>query len=136
MASRTFLGRGLVKQDGFAGDALQVFVASCAAHVLVGAFQRKASAGFMVEQRWLPARAVVAVGARGHAACFCELRAMDIFVALLAARRGSAEVHMNEAGLHGWRLVAIHASRGAMGADQREICFRVIEAAQVFPSFG
>ncbi len=68
VAGCAFFRRGFVEQYWLAGHALYIFVTGSTAHILMRALQRKASACLVIEQRRLPARAVVALSAGRDAA--------------------------------------------------------------------
>jgi hypothetical protein len=86
----------------------------------------------MVKQRWFPLCAAVALGAPRDTD-LDELPTVNVLVALLALRRRCFEVHVDQPGFLIGRLVAIHASCGAMRANQRKGSFGVIEPFQFFP---
>ena len=106
-----------------------------AADVLVRAREREGGPFVVVESRGLPLCATVAIGAGGDVSSG-ELAAMGIGMARLAPEWSLGEIGVDEVGSHVGRLVAINARHGAMGADQRELGFGVIEAGKVFPVLG
>jgi hypothetical protein len=59
------------------------------------ALERKSGSLVMIEQGWLPARAVVAVRATRDAAYSRELCAVNVGVALLALLGSSVEIHIH-----------------------------------------
>ena len=65
MAGRAVLWRGLVEENRFVGDGFVQFVTISTPDVLVCATQGERGPLFVIEQRGLPFRAVVAVGAGG-----------------------------------------------------------------------
>jgi len=89
----------------------------------------------VVESRGLPLCAIVAIGA-GRDVSPGELAAMWVGMARLAFERSLGEIGVDELGSQVGRLVAINAGHGAMGADQRELGFGVIEAGKLFPVPG
>ena len=101
----------------------------------MSAAQRELRSLLMVEERGLPFCAVVALCAAGNIG-FCELLAMDVFVAVFALSRSRFEIHVDQLRLEIRRLVAIHASCGAMRSQQWEFRFRVIEAGKLLPGLG
>lgn len=133
MASRAFLGRRLVEEDRFALHQFGGLVTGLAAHILMRALQRKTRACFVVEQRWLPLGAVVAVGAGRDLRGIGELQTVNIFVALLALVGSSLEVHVHEVGFHVGRLVTIDTGCGAMCPNQRKCRLGMIELLQLLP---
>jgi len=135
VATLTLLGCRLVKEHLLAPDHPNLFVASFAADVFVQTLQGKGSAFVMVEQRRLPLRAVVTVGA-GRDSIFRELLAVDILVALLTLGRRSGEIGRDELRFHVGRLVTIDAGGGLVRSHQWERCLRVVEARKFFPRFG
>lgn len=127
MAGGAFPGGGFVEKDGPAGYGPGQLVASFAADVLVRALQGKCSPLIVVEQRGLPASAVVALGA-GRDSALGKLSAVDVLMAFLTLRRRGLEVHIDQTRfLVGW-LMAVHAGGGSMCAQQGKGSFRVIEA--------
>lgn len=106
-----------------------------AAHILVGAAQRELRSLLMVEKRRFPFCAAVALRAAGNVG-FCELLAVDVFMAVFALGRGGFEIHVDQSGFEIRRFVAVHASGGAMRSKQREFRLRVIEAGEFFPRLG
>lgn len=135
MARCAILRSGLVEEYGLSFDQAGQGMAPLTAHVTVHPLQRELSAGVMVEERRLPLRAVVAVGAGGHA-ILCELLAVDIFVALLALGRRGLEIHIDQGGFQIGRLVAVHAGGGAMGPDQWEGSPGMVEVGEFLPGLG
>src|SRR6266852_3568491 len=105
------------------------------ADVLVCAREREGGPCVVVESRGLPPCAIVAIGA-GRDVSLGELAAMGVGMARLALERSLGEIGVDELGSHVRRLVAINAGHSAMGADQRELGFGVIETGKVFPVPG
>lgn len=136
MAGSTLFGSGLVKKDILASDRFHEFVAGVATHILVGTSQGEGCALLMVEQGWLPARAVVAVRAGSDMGRIDELRSMSVLVAFLAFHRGCLEVHIGKIGFHSSGLVTVDASRGSMSTEERKVSFRVVKSPQVLPVRG
>ena len=110
-------------------------MAIIAAYVLVRAREREGGPFVVVESRGLPPCVIVAIGA-GRDVSLGELAAMGVAMARLTLERSLGEIGVDEVGSHVGRLVAINAGHGAMGADQRELGFGVIEAGKVFPVPG
>src|ERR1700693_142390 len=110
-------------------------MAIIAADVLVRARECEGGPFVVVESRGLPLCAIVASGA-GRDVSPGELAAMGVGMARLALERSLGEIGVDELGSQVGRLVAINAGHGAMGADQRELGFGVIEAGKVFPVPG
>jgi len=73
----------------------------------------KGSACLVIEERRFPTRAVVAVGARGHAG-LGKLGAMNVLMTLFALSRRGREIHVNEGGLEGRRFMAIDTGGSAV----------------------
>jgi len=130
------LRRGLVEQHLLAFHIAEEFVAAGTADVFVRAGQGKLGALVMIEKRWPPLGSVVAIGAWGNAFGPHKLTAMNVGMAFLAFRRGLREVHVDELCFQVRRPVAVDASHGPMGAEQRELGPVVIEACEVFPALG
>lgn len=135
MTGGTFLGRRFVEQDALAGNLPHQFVAAIAAHIAVFTLQWERSALTVVEKRWLPLRAVVAIPAPRDLV-LCKLLAVDVFVTAFTLSRGSLEVYIGQPSLLVWRFVAVHARGCTMSANQRESGCRMIEAGQLFPGLG
>ena len=119
MAGRAFLGRRLVEQHSLALHHPAGFVAGFATDVAMGSLQRERRSLIVIEQRWLPLGGVVALCAWGYAV-LGKLLSMNVFMALLALARRCLEVHVQQAGLHVRRLVAIDARGRTMRACQRK----------------
>lgn len=114
MAGRAFFRGRLVEQHRFAAHRLNVLVAGFAVHILMRPLQRKGGTALVVEQGWLPFKAVVAVGALGDLAGIGELRPVDVLMALFAFGWRRLEVGLHQLGPQIRRLVAIDTSRAAM----------------------
>lgn len=127
VAGGAFPGGGFVEKDGAAGYGPGQLVASFAADVLVRALQGKCGPLIVVEQRGLPASAVVTLGA-GRDSGLGELPAVDVLVAFLTFRRRRLEVHIDQTRFLVRRFMAVHAGGGSMCAQQGKGSFRVIEA--------
>src|SRR6202162_334688 len=110
-------------------------MAIIAAHILVRAREREGCPFVVVESRGLPLCAIVASGA-GRDVSPGELAAMWVGVARLALERSLGEIGVDELGSQVGRLVAINTGHGAVGTDQRELGFGVIEVGKVFPVPG
>lgn len=90
----------------------------------------------MVEQRRLPLKAVVAVGAGRDLASIGELCAMDVLMTLLALGRGRFEVGLHQLSSKVRGLVAIDTGSPAMRSQQGERRLGVIESAKIMPRLG
>lgn len=124
MTSLAFCWSWLVEEHQCSIHGLFEGVAGRAGNVLMSAFEREGRL-LVIEERRTP---LVAVVARGTVAGLRpELVCMGVFVALVAALWSTRKVHMEHRQLHVRRLVAFDAGYAAMGADQREICLRVVE---------
>lgn len=62
-----------------------------------------------------------------------ELLSVYVLVAVFALRRSGLEVDVGQSGLKIWRLVAVDASGRSVRAQQRKLCFGVIEAGEFLP---
>lgn len=113
VASGTVFRRRLVEENCLGRNDPRQFVAVSAAHVLMRAAQRELRSFFVIEERWLPFRAVVALRTAGNVP-LCKLLAMDIFMAVFALCRSRFEVHIDQLRLEIRRLVTVHASCSAM----------------------
>src|SRR5579863_8182940 len=140
MAVRAGLGRGLLKENRFAIYLFFKGMAHRAAHILVGPRQRELGALVMVKGRRGPMLVHVAVGALRYARFIslfrlfdCKLGSVRVDVAGFALLRRSLELN-----LVGPRqcLVALAAGDPAMSPQQRELCFRMVEALNVDPRPG
>src|SRR5882762_10438354 len=127
MAARALLRLGLIEKDLLALHWTQLFVTTGTGHIAMFALERECRPLVMIEQRRLPFRGVVAIGAGRDLIRLRELLAVHILVALLALFRCLLEVHIDQLGLEvGW-LMAIDACHGPVGALQREGSLVVIE---------
>ena len=126
MTGRAVLWGGSVEEHGLAFDGACQLVTCVTTNVLVRPLQWKVSPLVVIKQRWLPLCAIVALGARRDSA-LDELPAVNVLMALLAFRRRRFKVDIDQAGFLVGRLMAVHASGGAMRAKQREGSFGVIE---------
>ena len=125
---------GLVEKHRLISDHFCQLVALGAAHILMGAPERKCSPFIVVKQRRFPLRRSVALAAMGYIS-LTKLLAVNILVTVFALCRSGFEVHVEQLGLQIRRLVAIHAGRYPMRAEQREFCLRVVKAREFFPRF-
>ena len=116
MARGTIFRRGLVDEDSLGGNESRLFVALCAADVLVRPAQRKLGPRVVIEQRRFPLHAGMAFCAASHIA-FGELFPVNVFVAVFALRWRGLEVDIDQFGFEIRRLVAIDSSRGAVRAQ-------------------
>jgi len=117
----------LIKKNRFPADGSRQLVAIFTAHAAVGSLQSEPRSRVVVEQRELPLLAVVAIGARGHAA-FDELQTVNIGMACFAFVRRGFEIHVDERHFGIRRIMAIPARRGRVRPQQRKRCLRVVEA--------
>lgn len=113
VAGSAIFGCRLVEEDVLAFDNTNLLVTSFAAHVLVCTFQREGSAQFVIEERGLPLRAVMALCA-GCDAILQELLAVRVLVAVFTLGRRTLEVNIHQLGFEVRGLVAIDTGRGAM----------------------
>ena len=135
MTRGTLFRRGLVEQNRFALNHPARLVTAGAPHVLVRAPQCELSTLVVIKQRRLPFHAVVTLGAARDAR-LCELLAMHVLVAVLALRRSSFEIDIQQLGFKIWRLVAVDTRGGAVRAQEREFRLRVIESREFPPTLG
>ena len=135
MAGSAFLGSRSVKQDSLFLHEASQFVASLAANVKMRALQGERRPLFVIEKRRFPLGTVVTFNTLRYPV-LCKLLPMDIFMTTLALGRGCLKVHVHQAGLHVWRLVAIDARDGAVRAKQRERSAGVIEPGKFSPGLG
>jgi len=135
MARRAVLWRRFVEEDRFVGDDFVQFVTISTLDVLVCATQGERGSLVVIEQRGLPFRAVVAVGAGG---CFPfgKLLSVDVLMALLALHRGSLEIHIDQLGFEVWRFVTVDARRRPMRSEQGELGLGMIEGREFLPRLG
>ncbi len=132
MAGGAILRRRLIEEYRFGVHSFRKFVAFCAPHVLVGSSQRECGPLLVVKQRRFPLHAVVTVGAMGGVS-LGELLSVDVLVAVLADHGRGLEVDIHELGPEVRRLVAVDAGRGAVGPEQGELRFGVVEPGQFLP---
>ena len=135
MAGRAILWSGLVEENGFVGDDFVQFVTIGTLDVLVRAAQRERGPLFVIEQRGLPFRAVVAVGARSSFP-FGKLLSVDVLMAVLALHRGGLEIHIDQFGFEVRRFVAVDARGCPMCSEQRELGLGMIEGGELLPRLG
>lgn len=128
VAIRALERRALVDHDLFAFDNPGLLVALVARHV--GVATGKWQAGFvMVEDRWLPSRHVVAVGAMRGVVLGGELPIVRVLMAGFTFLRSAFETSFGRC----CRLVAIRARHGAVRTQEREFRLRVIVSVDVAP---
>ena len=132
MTRSTRFRRWPVKKHGFLVHGSYRLVATVALHVAMRTLQSKRRLSVVVEQRWLPSRAVVTSGTRRYP-CFRKLLAMNIRVACLALRRRCLELHVDEPDSRFRWFMAIYALHGLMGAAQRKSGLGMIEAGEFSP---
>jgi hypothetical protein len=87
----------------------------------------------MIEQGWVPARAVVAVRATSDAAGSRELCTVDVGVTLLALLGSGMKIHVRQLGLQVRRFVAVNTGYRSVCPYQCERSVRMVEARQLFP---
>lgn len=136
MAGRAILWRGLVEENRFVGDDFVQFVTIGAPDVLVCATQGERRPLFMIEQRGLPFRAVVAIGAWGCIAFGDELLSVDVLVAVLALHRRGFEIDIDQLGFEVWRFVAVDARCCPVCSKQGELGLGMIESGELLPRLG
>jgi len=136
MAGRAVLWRGFVEENRFIGDGFVQFVTIGTLDVLVCATQGERGPLFVIEQRGLPFRAVVAVGAGGSVTFGDELLSVNVLVAVLALHGGGFEIHIDQLGFEVWRFVAVDARRGPMCSEQGELGLGMIEGGEFLPRLG
>lgn len=136
MTGRAVFWRGFVEENGFVSDDFVQFVTISTLDVLVCAAQGEGGPLFVIEQRRLPFRAVVAVGAGGRAAFGDELLSVDVVVAVLALHGGGFEIHIDQLGFEVWRFVAVDARRGPMCSEQGKLGLGMIESGEFLPRLG
>lgn len=129
MAIGTFRGCQPVENDGIVADRSRLRVAPIAGNVGVASRQRKRSSHFVVEGGRHPAHGVVTIRA-ARLAVLGELPGVNVGVTILASFRRPFECDFVSPDSS---LVAGTAGNRAVGANQRKIRFRVIEAFCVNP---
>lgn len=135
MAGRAVLWRGLIEENRFVGNDFVQFVTIGTLHVLMCATQGERSPLFVIEQRGLPFRAVVAVGA-GSSFPFGKLLSVDVLMAVLALHRGGFEIHIDQFGFEVWRLVTVDARGCPMCSKQGKLGLGMIESGEFLPRLG
>lgn len=135
MTRGAFSRRGLVEQHRLTVDLPDRFVAERAGHFLVRPLKGERRTRFVVKQRGLPFRRVVARSAIRQLARRGELPAVNFLMAVFAAAWCGSEIYRLQRRLRLLRLVTACARHGAMGAQQLERSRRVIEAGQFSPGF-
>ena len=136
MAGRAIFWSGLVEEHRFVGDDFVQFVTISTLDVLMCAPQGERSPLFVIEQRGLPFRAVMAVGAGGSVTLGDELLSVNVLVAVLALHGGGFEIHIDQLGFEVWRFVAVDARRRPMRSEQRELGLGMIESGEFLPRLG
>lgn len=122
MTTLTLLRGRLIEKNFLALNQPDLLVTAIASDIPVKPLQREGRPLVMIEQRWLPLRAVMAVHAcRGS--ILRELPAMYVLVAILTLGRSSREVSRDQLGLHIGRLVAIDTGSRPVRAHQGERSF-------------
>ena len=132
MAGGAVLGRRLIEENGLSPYHSRLLMALGAAHILMGAAQRKRCSFLVVEERGLPLHAVVALGAARNVS-HSELLAVNVFVTVLALCRCGLEVHVDQLGLKIWRPMTVDAGSCAVRSQQRELRLGVVEARKFLP---
>jgi len=100
-----FPRRGLVEQHGLAVDLTDRLVTEGAGHFLVRPLERERGTRFVVKQRGLPFRRVVARGAIRQLAGRRELPAVNFLMAVFAAAWCGSEIYRLQRRLRLLRLV-------------------------------
>ena len=118
MTGRAFNRSGFVEQHFGVIYQFDSAMAARAAHVFVDTLQRKLRAGVVIEQRRFPLDRVVAGGALRRFAIDGELRAVGVFVALLAKFRRDTKIHVDQGCFQVGGAMAIGAGDGPMRSDQ------------------
>lgn len=119
----------LIEQNGFAIEQFRFPVTFVTRNIRVAPGKRKVRPGGVVERGRNPALNVVAAGTLRFAISH-KLGSMNVRVAVLADLRRSFELDLAGAG---GSFVACAAGNGAMGAQEREFCFRVVETVYICP---
>ena len=94
MASGAVLWCRFVEKNCLCGDHLRQLVTLGAAHILVCATEGEGGAFVVVEERRLPFRAVVALGAASDVGT-CELLAVYVLMAIFTLCRRGLEIHIH-----------------------------------------
>ena len=135
MTRSAFPRRGLVEQHGLTVDFADRLVAEGAGHFLVRPLEGERGARFVVKQRGLPFRRVVAGSAIRHLPLRRELPAVNFLMAVFAVAGRGPEIYRLQRRLRLLRLVTARARHGAMSAQQLKRSRGVIEAGQFSPGF-
>lgn len=93
MTVGAFCGGRLIEQHRLIANRLELRMAALARRVLVRPSEREDGL-LVIERRWPPPRAVVAVRTLRHAIRVGELRPMWVVVTLLAQQRSFAKIHV------------------------------------------
>jgi hypothetical protein len=128
MASGAILRRRFVKKNCFGIYYAGQFVAGATGNIAVSPRQWKCRPFVVIEQRGLPASAIVALCARSHAVGLGELSAVDVLMTFCAILRGCPEIHMEKLGLKVRRLVTTHAGHSSVLAKQGKRRLAVVKA--------
>lgn len=127
------LGRGVfVENDRLAGNDMRLGMAAVAFQVGVAAGEGEMGARVVIEGGRHPALGIVAVAAMGFGIPGDKLRIVDVGVAGFTGVRSAGKAR----GGGGRGLVTFGAGDRAMGAEEREFRFGVIEAVDVGPGLG
>lgn len=129
MAIGAFNRRRLIKQNGFAIENFRFPMTFVTSNICMSAGKSKVGPGVVIEGGRNPALNVVAAGAASFAV-FHKLSSMNVRVAVLADLRRSFELDLTGARQG---FVACAAGYGAMSAQERELCFRMIETVYIRP---
>ena len=130
MAIHAILWRGFVEQDRLTLDIALQRVTHRAAQICVAARQGELSAFVVIKRGGGPALVHVAIPALRNPILRRELAAVGVRVAAFAVLGCSLELNLVGAGE---RFVAFAAGDRAMGPDQSEFRFRMVETADVDP---
>ena len=135
MTGGAILWCGFIENDCFRIDHSGELMTLRTRDPLMRAAQRERSTFLMVEERWLPLRAVVALGTASHFP-YSELLRVYVLVTVFALRWSRLEVYVDEFGLKIWRFVTIDASGRPVRPKEGKLCFRVVESGEFLPRFS
>jgi len=119
----------LIEKNRFAVQHFCFPVTFVTRNIRMASGERKVRPGVVIKRGGNPALNVMACGASSFA-FFRKLGSMDIHVAVLADLRRSFELNLGGAG---GSFVACAAGNSAMGAQEWEFCFRVVETVYIRP---
>jgi hypothetical protein len=133
VAIRALRRCGSVKQHTLPGHNLRQIVTAATRDTLVRAPQREGRPRIVVKSRRLPTIDIVAAGAVRNILSGGKLPRMGIVMAAGALHRGVGKIHVLQGSFQCGRPVAIRAGYGSMGAEQRKLGPRMVEAVEFFP---